>query len=151
MRTVTFSDPEVAKIINEQFVSAWVNKRPDIKFQDGIRASGTGVCELSNGEGLGAVTCFFAAPDGAVFHAMPGSLNVAAFLKEVQFALGLHPRLYEKGARRDDANARYFEAHRNAIDESKGWIAKRVHSRLSESAFTVGTMDLRLFADFEIT
>lgn len=147
MRTVTFSDAGVVKLMNERFVSAWVNKRPDMKFRDGIHANWTGMDRFPNGEARNAVTCVFAAPDGAVLHAMPGSLNAAAFLKEARFALGIYDRLYCEGLRRSDANMRLFEEHQRA--SGGPGFSSTVHLMLSQEFFTVDTMDLKFFDRLE--
>jgi hypothetical protein len=147
MRTVTFSDSGVTKVLKERFISAWTNKRPDLEFKDGIHANWTGMDRFLNGEARNAVTCVFAAPDGTVLHAMPGSLNAAAFLKEAQFALGIYDRLYSEGVRRADANMRLFEEHQRA-SERPGFFGT-VHLMLSQEFFTVDTMDLKFFDQLE--
>ena len=52
MRTVTFSKPEVVKLLNDQFVCAWVNRRPDLKFKDGLYPPGWRPRCLSNGSAV---------------------------------------------------------------------------------------------------
>lgn len=131
MRTVTFSDAAVARILNESFVCAWINKRPFQKFKDGIYAGKTPEA-LPNGTAPDNVTSVFAAWDGTVLHAVSGSLDVEAFKKNLAFARTLHDQTYEGVGRRSFAGAAYTEAHRKASREATTQQAHQTHWRLSK-------------------
>src|SRR5688572_24218939 len=93
MRTVAFSDPEVIKLLTEKFVCAWVNRRPDLKFKDGLYGKNWKPRGLPDGAAVTNVTSVFADPDGTILHAIPGYLNPAAFKRHMAFARRLHLRL----------------------------------------------------------
>ena len=130
MRTVTFSDPGIVKLLNESFVCAWINKRPRQKFTDGLYA-GKPVKALANGTAPDNVTSVFAAWDGTVIHAMSGSLDVDAFKEALAFARDLHDKVYEGVGRKPDADKTYAEAHRIAGNKSKDHLVRNTHLRLA--------------------
>jgi len=132
MRTVTFSNPEVVKLLNESFVCAWINKRPFQKFEDGLYA-GKEAKALPNGTAPDNVTSVFAAWDGTVIHAMSGSLDVDAFKKNLTFARDLHDNLYEGVGRKTFAGAVYRDAHIKASESSADPRVRTIHWRLSKS------------------
>jgi hypothetical protein len=132
MRTVTFSDAAVARLLNESFVCAWVNKRPFIKFKDGIY-KGQKPAALPNGTAPDNVTSVFAAWDGTVIHAMSGSLDVNDFKRNLVFARDLHDKLYEGVGRKSFAGVIYREAHMKAADNAPDARTSYTHSRLSKT------------------
>ena len=132
MRTVTFSDASVAKLLNESFVCAWVNKRPFKQFRDGIY-KGQKPAALPNGTAPDNVTSVFAAWDGTVIHAMSGSLDTDAFKRNLAFACDLHDKLYEGVGRKSFAGVIYRGAHMKASDNAPDPRTSQIHSRLSKS------------------
>ena len=148
MRTVTFSDPAVVKQLNESFVCAWVNKRPDEKFKDGARRSWSDG-SLPNGIGISNLTSIFAAPDGTVLHAMAGSLDVSFFLTQIAFAKDVRHRMYEANELRPHGEASYFAAHRTAHEGVEDRLVSGVHGVLARRIRKVQDMPLTLFDKLE--
>ena len=136
MRTVTFSDAAVAKVLNSSFVCAWTNKRPFQKFKDGLYA-GKESRALPNGTAPDNVTSVFAAWDGTVLHAMSGSLDARAFGHHLKFASDLYDKLYEGVGLRSMAGAIYLEEHRAAATKATDELAYRTHMRLSKEFRTI--------------
>jgi len=145
MRTVTFSDDGVVKLLNEQFVCAWVNKRPERKFRDGTNANIKCEIRLPNGLGLTNVTAVFAAADGTVIHAMPGFLDVPAFKLHLEFARDLHSRLFAPDVKPEERAAIHARAHLKAADEAKDKLEKDAHTLLATCFMRVDEMPLNLF------
>ena len=145
MRTVTFSDPGVVKLMNEQFVCAWVNKKPERKFRDGVQARVRGRLGLPNGVGMNNVTAVFAGPDGTVVHAMPGYLDIPTFRRHLEFARDLHARLFDASVRQEDRAAIYADAHRNAVSETRIALEKAAHEIQAPRLMRVDEMPLDFF------
>ena len=114
MRTVTFSEAETVKALNSNFVSAWANRRPELKFKDGLYPATWKPRSLPNGAAVTNVTSVFAASDGTIVHAIPGYLDGAEFRKQLDFAFALHAKLYDPKVKRADRAGIYAEAHRKA-------------------------------------
>lgn len=142
MRTVTFSDPEVVRTMNESFVCAWINKRPSEKFKDGQRRM-KGM-NLRNGTAASNVTSVFAMPDGHVIHAMAGSLDVPFFETQIAFAKEVRHRMYEDGKLRPHGEASYVATHQVAR-QVKDPLVSRVHTILAARLRKVQEMPLDLF------
>ena len=147
MRTGAFSNPEVVKLLNESFVCAWINKRPKEKFKDGGLGA-RDVLSLHDGTAPANVTSVFAGPDGTVVHAMAGSLTIASFKTQIEFALDLGRRMYEGRELRPHAGATYFGAH-NVAQGVRDALVRGVHKVLSKRLRTVRDMPLDLFDGFE--
>jgi len=147
MRTVTFSDPEVVRLMNESFVCAWVNKRPTQKFKDGNRSTRESL-RLSNGTAPANVTSVFAGPDGTVIHAMAGSLDARFFKTQIEFAKDLRLRMYEGSELRPHGEASYVNAH-TVAQGVKDPLVRSVHKLLAKRLRTVSNMPLDLFDRFE--
>ena len=131
MRTVTFSDPAVAKLLNDSFVCVWTNKRPAVRFKDGLYA-GKETKALPNGTAPDNVTSVFAAWDGTVIHVRQGSLDGPGFLEQIRFAKDLHDQIYEGVGRRADAEEIFRKVHRAAAAKATDYGAQSVHYRLSK-------------------
>jgi len=149
MRTVTFSDATVVKALNKSFVCAWVNKRPVARFQDRPYPSREWCRIVANGFAATNVTSVFATPDGTVIHAMPGTLDADAFRMNLEFARGLHERMLQTGEPRTRGKEIYIEAHQKAAGETKEWLSKRVHARMTENMRHVSDFSLKLFEDLD--
>ena len=131
MRTVTFSDASIVKILNDSYVCAWINKRPNVKFKDGLYA-GKEEAALPNGTAPDNVTSVFAAWDGTVIHAMSGSLDAGAFKKNLTFARDLYDKVYEGVGRKSDAEKIYAEIHYGAGNNSRDVRVAGIHFRLAK-------------------
>jgi hypothetical protein len=142
MRTVTFSDPEVVRQLNESFVCAWINKRPSEEFKDGRRPRD--IEQQRNGTGVANITSVFAAPDGTVIHAMAGSLDVRFFSIQIEFAKDLRHRMYKEGEMRPHGEACYVAAHQTARGVTDALVSG-VHAVLARKLLNVETMPLSLF------
>lgn len=96
MRTVTFSDETTAKLVNENFVSTWINRNP--KFHN---------CDLSQEQRIFTTSyecystknfcTFFVTPDLEVLHYFSGYYSPEFFRAEVEFVLELAPKLKKDG------------------------------------------------------
>ncbi len=151
MRTVTFSDEGVVKQLNEHFVCAWVNKRPDRKFRDGTYANLKCPLVLRNGVGVTNVTAVFAAADGTVIHAMPGYLDVPTFKKHLEFARDLHARLFDPEVVPEDRPTIHADAHRKSAEEATVKLEKDAHALLSARFMRVDEMPLTFFNEVKRT
>ena len=149
MRTGTFSEPAVVKRIGETCVSAWLNKRPAMKIPDGLYKGLNWSFRPNNGSASHNLTSIFAHPDGTVLHAVPGAMDEAAFLEQLEFALALRDRMYEKGVRRKDADDILAEAHRKAAKASPDRIRSAAHDRLSGSPLTLQKFPANFFEDLQ--
>jgi len=145
MRTVAFSDPEVVKLLNEKFVCAWMNRRPDLKFKDGLYPKEWRPRGLPNGTAVTNVTSVFAAPDGTVIHAMPGYLDVAGFKRHLEFALALQEKLYDPAVQGEARAGIYAKAHREAATTSKDDNEREAHELLATKWMRVAELKVTLF------
>ncbi len=153
MRTVVFSDESVAKEMNGRFVSAWMNKRPDIKFQDGLYKDLTDdfYSKYCLGTGVGNITAVFATANGRVLNAVPGYLDAASFKAEMRFALDLNERISNaNGTPREDAPELVTNAH---VERTK-WLGmaarfqKAAHQRLGQAGvLKIGQVHATYFDD----
>ena len=147
MRTGTFSEAAVAKRVGETCVSAWLNKRPAMKIPDGLYKGLGWSIRLNNGSAAHNLTSVFAHSDGTVLHAAPGVLDAATFLEHLEFALALGGRIYDKGARRKDAEDIRAEAHRKAAETAQDPIRREAHKRMAGTGWTLQTFPKDLFDD----
>lgn len=150
MRTVTFSDPGVVKLLNEKFVCAWVNKKPAVKFKDGSRPFRPRPLAIPEGAGISNVTSVFAASDGTVLHAMPGMLQVVSFQRHLDFAFALHSKLYAKGVTPEQRAGIYLKAHSDGklVCMVRG-PERKVHDLMGAGITTVGRFSLEFFDKLE--
>ena len=93
LRTVTFSDPEVRRVLDTQFTLTWFNQAKDL-FPGEPGAPGDRQPAVSehylrtfpDGAGGGNVRMFFCTPDARVVHSIEGCYRPQTFLAEVAFA-----------------------------------------------------------------
>jgi len=93
LRTVTFSDPEVQKVLDTQFVLTWHNQAQDL-FPGKPGSPGDHQPAVSehylrtfpDGAGGGNVRMFFCTADARIVHSIEGYYRPATFLAEVAFA-----------------------------------------------------------------
>lgn len=114
MRTVTFSDADVAKAVNGSFVSTWSNRRPgflnnDRSAEERIQTSTFEAFATKN------FCTFFVTPDRKVLHYVSGYFAPQYFLDEVRFAKKLGEELLDaEGNLREDAPHTFRESHAEA-------------------------------------
>ena len=108
MRTVTFSNAEVAKTVNEKFVATWVNRQPGFHNCDDNAEKRIQKYEYECFATKNFAT-FFATPDLDILHYGSGHQYPALFLREVAFVLELAPAVL-------DGRNRYME---DALPEFK--------------------------------
>jgi hypothetical protein len=101
LRTVTFSDPQVADFINKNFVAAWFNRGPgffndDLSTEKWIFSGSMEAYPTKN------ICTFFLAPDGKVFDYRAGSWSPDLFLKSLKTALELRRALYDDAMKAKD-------------------------------------------------
>jgi hypothetical protein len=143
MRTVAFSDAGIVKLLGDKFVCAWVNRRPDLKFKDGLYAKGWLPRGLPDGSAVTNITSVFAAPDGTVIHAMPGYLDVAGFKRHLEFAQKLQARLQETAVK--DRAQIYAEAHLAAAKIAKDGNEGEAHTLLAPKVMRVDELKFEFF------
>jgi len=145
MRTVAFSDPEVVKLLNEKFVCAWVNRRPDLKFKDGLYGKEWKPRCLGNGAAVTNITSVFASADGTVVHAMPGYLDVAGFKRHLAFAEKLRDQLFDPAVKKDDRSAIYSKLHLEAAKSAKDDNESDAHTMLAPRLMRVEELKFNFF------
>lgn len=101
MRTVTFSNAEVAKVINDKFVATWVNRQPGFHNCDDHAEKRIEKYDYECFATKNFCT-FFTSPDQDVLHYGSGHQYPTLFLKEVAFVLELAPAVL-------DGRNRYME------------------------------------------
>jgi len=112
MRTVTFSDEKVGKLLNENFVSTWINRNP--KFHD---------CSMDEERNIvtNSFECFatknfctfFVTPDREVLHYFSGYYSPTLFSKEVEFVQTISREILDDRARlKKGSLAQYRDLHR---------------------------------------
>jgi hypothetical protein len=117
MRTVTFSDEKVAKLINDNFVCSWVNRNP--KFHNCETDTERRIVSNSFESYATKNFCtFFVTPDLDVLHYFSGYWSPSFFTSEVEFVLGLAKKVCDENGRlRTDRLAEYRSAHRTHASE----------------------------------
>lgn len=144
MRTVAFSDAGIVKLLGDKFVCAWVNRRPDLQFKDGLY-KGWLPRGLSNGAAVTNVTSVFAAPDGTVIHAMPGYLDINGFKRHLEFAQKLQAQLYDPAVRKEDRAGIYAKAHLAAAKVAKDDNEGEAHQLLAPKLMRVNELKYAFF------
>jgi hypothetical protein len=134
MRTVVFSNEEVAREMNERFVCAWVNKAPKAGFPDGLYREMTPeqYLRFPAGAGVTNVTSIFSTADGLVLSAVPGYLDVESFRGEARFASDLWSRMADASGRlRREARAYYTGWHQ--FHAGRAGFVPAAHRRLAKA------------------
>lgn len=94
LRTVTFSQGDVARFVNANFVAAWHNRSPgfkdlDYKAENDIFTRSVDAYTTKN------ICTFFLAPDGRVFHYVAGHLGPARFLETLRLAARMRAEAFD--------------------------------------------------------
>lgn len=132
MRTVSFSNKSVRKLLNNEFVNTFSNTTGDPTAGKSIWHSpddSPGHCERGLGEQN--VQTIFMTPEGKIFHAANGYLSPEDLLGEIEFAKGLFARI--KGAE-GRAKALVREAHRERL-EKLGYSEEEIAGAMSNDPF----------------
>lgn len=114
MRTVTFSEPNVQNILNQNFVNTFTNTNGDPTAGQSIKHRPTdpaGPCIRGNGQQN--VQTLFMTPAGEIFHVATGFLSGDDLLKEAGFALDLFKQI--KNNRNSDPSSFVAQAHRDRL------------------------------------
>src|SRR5688572_22601894 len=82
MRTVTFSDAAVSRVLNEKFICTWVNREPG--FHNCDLTAERMISEYDAFATKNSCT-FFMTPDRHVLHYASGFFKPEPFLHEVRF------------------------------------------------------------------
>src|SRR5262245_22305143 len=145
MRTVAFSEAGIVKVLGDRFVCAWVNRRPELKFKDGLYPESWRPRGLANGAAVTNVTSVFAAPDGIVIHAMPGYLDAAGLKRHLEFAQALQARLYDPAVRKEDRAGIYSRAHLEAAKVATDGNEGEAHTLLASRILRVDEFKFGFF------
>jgi hypothetical protein len=95
LRTVTFSNPDVAELVNANFVAAWYNRSPGFhnlthEAEKNIFTSSVDAYPTKN------ICTFFLTPDGKVFHYVAGHLGPSQFLEVLRLAIKLRAEAFDE-------------------------------------------------------
>src|SRR5688572_30111653 len=86
MRTVTFSNPDVARALRQDFICTWVNREPGFHNCDNHQERR--IVKMDCFATKNFVT-FFTSPDQDVLHYASGYFRPEAFLAELKLVEGL--------------------------------------------------------------
>lgn len=137
MRTVTFSNEEVGKALEEGFVCSWQNRNSE--FHE-CTARQEKAIFASTGEAFTTrnICTFFLTGDLQILHYVPGYCSPPLFLEELKFARSLHEALFDPaGVVKPGASKEYINLHRQR--------AKRMRARAKE----ISEQALEPFKDLE--
>jgi uncharacterized protein YyaL (SSP411 family) len=111
MRTVTFSDEKIAKLVNENFVSTWINRNP--KFHNCDLAQEQRIFTQAYESYATKNFCtFFVTPDLDVLHYFSGYYSPEFFRHEVEFVQELAEKACDRTLRlKKDGLAAYRLLH----------------------------------------
>ena len=97
MRTVTFSDPEVAREVNSKFVPVWINRAPG--FHNCEKHTEQRIFEQSQEAYATRNICtFFMTADEKVAHYVAGYYSPSLFLEALRFVDGMKGKLADADA-----------------------------------------------------
>ena len=159
MRTVTFSDAQVARVVNKHFVCAWFNRSPGFTNNDYTTEKNIfkGSAEAYTTRNI---CTFVLAPDGRVFTYVAGYLSPELFLRFINGALELRRTAFDgrmrldiKPIRSDGVRATTLQFAFNFqfdLDEDdkigaierhlQNWsVAKRKSGQIAQAALSIGT------------
>lgn len=114
MRTVTFSDPRIQQLFNQQFVNTHTNTEGDPTAGQSIRhrpGEPAGTCIRGNGKQN--IQTIFMTPAGEIFHAATGFLSADDLLAEAGYAVQLFGEL--KQAETNERAERVVDSHRERL------------------------------------
>ena len=131
MRTVTFSDPEVAAALSRDFVSVWRNRNDS--FHDCSPTSEKDIFKnMAEAFPTKNICTFFLTADLQVLHYVSGYYSPSLFLDQVSFARRAHEALYgEDGLPRWDALDAYQMLHAGRAESMRS-LAKVIRGKTLE-------------------
>jgi hypothetical protein len=115
MRTVTFSNAEVQKLLNQQWMSCLTNTMGDRNAGASLAHAPTdpaGPCGI--GAGRQNVQTLFLTPKGEIFHVVSGYLDAKTLLEEIGFARQLWEQIKTESEERKRI---VVEVHRRRLQE----------------------------------
>ena len=125
MRTVSFSNAKVQKLLNENFVCSFENSK-------GQRSTGSsfshkpsdppGPC--SRGVGKQNVQLFFITANAEIFHVLTGYVGPEDLIREITFAIMVHKAMQARPSR---ARQNLVQAHRRHL-KKLGFSDKQINS-----------------------
>jgi hypothetical protein len=163
MRTVTFSQPDVIRTMETNFVSTWFNQAPeqypilshtaaiaagvrekvacDCLSAQGVRkeaARGAALPKATLPPGAGGtnVKIFFCAPDGRILNYLQGHWTPREFTDHAAFSLELL-RVYERGGNENDLRQDITDMHRQC-EQGHVREAQRLQQELRGGGLTPG-------------
>ena len=113
MRTVSFSDDRVRKLLNEEFICLRLNTRGDPTAGESFSHAPrdpAGPCLRGNGRQN--VQVLFLTPEGEIFHVLTGFVGPDELQTELKWALAAYDKIAEPS---DDRKAVIREAHREYL------------------------------------
>lgn len=113
MRTVSFSEPRVQNLLNQNFVNTFSNTRGDPTAGKSIKhrpSDPPGQCIRGNGKQN--VQTIFLTPTGEIFHVATGFLSPDDLLEESSFALQIFDQLKNSDS---DKSSFVAEKHRERL------------------------------------
>jgi hypothetical protein len=116
MRTVTFSEPDLQNLLNQNFVNTFSSTRGDPTAGQSIKHRPTdpaGQCIRGNGKQN--VQMLFMTPAGEIFHVATGFLSADDLQKEARFSLKLFDQLQKN--RDSDSRPLVAQLHRDRLRE----------------------------------
>jgi hypothetical protein len=93
MRTVTFADPKLVRLMNDSVVAVWNNQNPTAAFNFQVAAArqpkptAQQIDAYPAGGGGGNMRAYFCTPEGRVIHFVQGYWPAKQMAEEVRFAL----------------------------------------------------------------
>ena len=130
MRTVTFSEPSVQNLLNQNFVNTFSNTRGDPTAGQSIKHRPTdpaGQCIRGNGKQN--VQTLFMTPEGEIFHVATGFLSADDLQEEAKFSL----KLFDEIQKNRDSNQRRRwspKSHRDRLKNRVLMIPKSTMPRI---------------------
>ncbi len=123
MRTVTFSNAEVAERVNADFVAAWSNRAPD--FHNDDDGQERRIFEKSPDSYATKNICtFFLTPGGEVVHYVAGYSSPALFLGDLQLVLAARRTAFDESfSLKSDGLATLHSLHAERA-KSDAWTAE---------------------------
>ncbi|GEM_PF-5349615 len=130
MRTVTFSDEKIARLVNENFVATWTNPNP--KFHNCEKGTERKIAthkgEVFATRNLGT---YVLDPSGNILHYFFGYFAPAYYARELEFSLNvLRETRDDLGQIRRDASVRYVALHSARKREREAEIQQLLRSPL---------------------
>lgn len=96
MRTRTFANDKVIRLLNEHFVCTWSNKYKGVEFPSQMNKMLDEVSGKMFPNGAGGTSITFSTPDGVVLHTVEGYCDADRLVKEIERVLKLKKECLDK-------------------------------------------------------